>query len=100
MSNYRTRQAKRAKRLAISAAKRDHRETIAERFFLIVSTRRGSCNRCGTAFHPGDDAVFRKRPGAIYCLNCSGLLNLKPRPSERWEAKHRPRRRSQTRRRP
>lgn len=64
---------------------------MRRRHYLIVVSRNACCNECGTALREGGDAVFRHTPKEIFCLNCSGQLGLKPRPSVIWEKRQRKR---------
>lgn len=84
--SYRSREAKRRKKAAIRATKREHRTTTATRYYLTKVKRPCRCSSCGAKLRMGDDMVYRKDGPVTLCLrDADGDPLVDYRTSLRWE---------------
>ena len=79
--SFKSREKKRAKKLAISKA-----GGYADRYYLTPVSRHGCCNSCGASLRAGrDDCVYRHTPREILCLGCATSQGIDYRLSRKWE---------------
>ena len=83
--SFKSREKKRAAKLAIAKSRTENKETMAGRHYLTVVSRHCCCNECGGSLQEGREAVYRHAPKEILCKQCAAVRQLRPRPSERWE---------------
>ena len=83
--SYKSREKKRRAKAAISKCRSENIDTIKGRHYITIVTRACCCNHGGERLAKGDDCVFRYEPKEILCVNCATVLEIKYRPSQRWE---------------
>lgn len=84
--SYRSRESRRRKRQAIAAAKREHRETIASRYYVTPVKRECRCSSCGAKLRLKANMVYRHNGRVTLCLPCADRDPLVDyRVSLRWE---------------
>ena len=93
--SFKTRERKRRKRIASSAAQLQSRRTgsSAAKWWLTPLTKTGCCARCGRVLRRGRDGVYRHAPGELLCIPCADTTKVFYRPSLRWQQRERERRR-------
>jgi hypothetical protein len=95
---YKSRAKKRAaKNRAIGAAKKQHSDKIAGRWYFTIVKHKTCCAKCAGILNVGGEMVYRHTPREARCKSCAEFdPNLKPRPSIAWE-KSRPKRKADRR---
>ncbi len=83
--SFKSRQKKRAARLAIAKIQADNRDMMASRHYLTIVSRPACCNQCGGSLRDGVECVYRHTPREILCVACAESAKVRHRPSRRWE---------------
>lgn len=79
--SFKSREKKRRARIAQSKSRRLH----ADRHYLTIVSRAACCNRCGGSLREGAECIYRHTPREILCVFCADKLEIRYRPSMRWE---------------
>jgi hypothetical protein len=84
--SYRSREAKRRKKAAVAAVKREHSDAMRSRYYLTKVKRACRCSGCGCRLAERIDMVFRKDGPVTLCVPCADKDPLvEYRTSVRWE---------------
>lgn len=86
--SYKSREKKRAAKLAI-AKSRAGSDAMASRHYLTIVSRPACCNECGGSLRTGAECVYRFTPREILCVTCAEASKVHYRPSLRWEKSQR-----------
>lgn len=86
--SFKTRERKRTKRIAVTAAQTQARRSgsSSARWYLTIVSRDTCCARCAGMLRVGREMVYRATPREALCPLCAELdPTIRPRPSVRWE---------------
>jgi hypothetical protein len=84
--SYRSRESKRKKKAAMSAAQSKAKATgSTSRWWLTLTTRDTCCARCALVLRIGTAMVYRSQPREALCPACAETAEVRFRPSVAWE---------------
>ena|SRR5579884_1334766 len=84
--SYKSRERKRKERNAIFAARAQHNEQTAVRYYRTYVKHDCRCVSCGRHLHHGDEMIYRRHGHVKMCVDCADKDSLIDYvPSAKWE---------------